>query len=131
MIATLRAGAYNSPFAFLFAMSLFGIFHRLKISGKIGACILYLGGSMFFVYLFHPIVVGSWIMQKIVEGTADGVGAVFACVLAAGGVFCVAILADIPRRCFVVACDRPIRMLCQKIDAAYEVVLNWLVLKLT
>ena len=95
---------YHSPFALIFAGSMFLLFKRLPIKNKLlSSTILFLAPSMFSVYLLHNSTMGMAWMQSV-EDKLIATAAwnyYLVCFLVACGFFFGGLILDFPRRCLM------------------------------
>lgn len=99
IMASIGFGEYNSPFAVLIAGGAFFIFRNLTVKSRIGNICIWLGPSMFSVYLIHSHG-QAWGYLKMIEDWALGnsVPMPIAYLLTAFAVFVTCLLLDLPRR---------------------------------
>lgn len=103
VMAAIGLGDYNSPFAVAIAGSVFFIFMNLTVPSWLGKVCVWLGPSMFSVYLSHSHGY-AWGYFKIMENylLANSVPVSMVYVLTAIVVFIVCIVADLPRRTIMI-----------------------------
>ena len=93
-------GKFNSPFALLFAGALFLMFAKIRLPNKICSGFVFLGRSMFTVYLLQIGFVGLCIPPKIKMLCLSGYAGAF---LSALAVFLVCLALDLVRRMVLAA----------------------------
>lgn len=93
-------GEYASPFAVALAATCFLVFTRVPWPGWMGRVAVFLGPSMFTVYLLHSNRLGFDLMTRLEERWADIQGWPLPMVYfsVAAIVFCVCVALDLPRR---------------------------------
>lgn len=94
-------GHYHSPFALVFAASVFFLFRRVNVrDGRLARCILWLSGSTFSIYLLHRAMLGSVFMRSVERTLIGNCGWNYylVCLMVAVGYFLGALVLDVPRR---------------------------------
>lgn len=127
VLTAIGLGDYASPFATALAAVTFLLFKRLRLPTWLARVFLFLGSSMFAVYLLHTNRVGLPFLINTQRVLIDKVGIPLypSFVLSALVVFVIAIATDMVRRCFCRMLKRPLTALCKWLDAAYARVLDW------
>ena len=102
MFATgIGLGDYNSPFAFALASSCFLLAMRIPVPARFEKVVVFLGPSMFSVYLIHTNELGFSFIKKFMS-VADGyMSAPLSVVATAVVVFVAAAFLDMPRRMII------------------------------
>lgn len=122
LAATLFFGNYASPFSVIVAAGVFFLFLRVRWPDWMGRVALFLGPSMFAVYLLHTNRLGFDAIIRLEVTFIDEWGWNAWCVypLVAAILFCTALLLDFPRRLIVCAAMPLWRPLLSTIDTHWE-----------
>ena len=99
IMAAIGLGDYNSPFAVAIAGSVFFIFINFAVPSWLGNVCVWLGPSMFSVYLMHSHGYAWWYLKRIEDClSANSVPMPIVYGLTAIAVFIMCLLADFLRR---------------------------------
>lgn len=100
-MSSYRFSYYNSPVAFVFAVSVFALCHRIVLRGRLLAkLIAFIAPSMFFVYLYHSHGDPGFVIIKNVETymVNNGVPIPASWIATAVGIFTIGVAIDLFRR---------------------------------
>ena len=107
IMAAIGLGDYNSPFAITIAGGMLFVVKDCGVASWLGRVCVWLGPSMFSVYLMHSHGQGWGYLQWLQDSLlAWDVPLVVAYLLTALGVFAVCVAADLPRRIVVMLLKR-------------------------
>lgn len=99
VMAAIGLGDYNSPFAVAIAGSVFFIFMNFRVPSWLGNVCVWLGPSMFSIYLMHSHEYGWGYFKMMEDGLlANSVPMPFVYGLTAIVVFVACLILDLPRR---------------------------------
>lgn len=108
---------YNSPFAFLFALSIFSLTYRIPFKECWCARLLFfVAPSMFFVYLYHSHQDPGFVAIKMFEKymVSRGVFVPLAWIITAVSIFLIGLLIDMVRRGGVAMATQPLRSIFRR-----------------
>lgn len=118
----LGLGEYNSPFALVLAVCGFALFQRIHVPQWLGRGLLWLGPSLFSVYLLHSNDVGFGFISRMsffgVETHHLPLFIVYGAVSVV--VFCGCVLLDIPRRILVWLLRPVLSRIASAVDTRYD-----------
>ena len=101
-LAMLRIGKFNSPISIGITIASFVLVKRIRIPRRLSEAAIWMGPSMFSVFLIHA---NKWCLGSM-RGYVDsivsyGLPFPFAFIIVAGGIFVGGLLLDLPRRIIV------------------------------
>lgn len=128
VLTAVGLGEYASPFATGLAMVTFLLFRHTTVPTSLSRVVVYLGPSMFAVYLLHTNSVGISFLIDIQRALLDTgyVPLYLAFVLSALAIFVASVVIDMLRRAFCLVTRPLLSALCHSLDTLYGCVVDWL-----